>query len=643
MEVVGDAAWEAGARNHFGGIVPHACRPEGRAPRHFVQSRAVHPRLAQAARILAVAVLTFVAAALRADVLVARYGQIARPAWAGVATDVLAAVGERLRPVSIRWKRDPTPYVGGDPINYLRFGREMQSFYQPHVREPVFLALVRSQLWLLDDGDIAVSTASAVSSVLVVPASYLAGAAAFGPAVGLVAAAGWAVEMDSVSQSVDGWRDDTFTLFTVLTLWSLLRLRQVRSPRRAVVAGTLAGLACLTRLSALTFVLPALAWLVVEAPRGQRRSTLALTALSGVVVAIVVGPYLIACARATGDPFYAVNYHTRFYRPAEGLPVADESALGFVGRHFVDAPLRTADTVVGGLFSWPFGAKWDGFRPWSPLVAHLLEGAAALGLILMLWSGSGRLLLVVLFFSLVPYCLTWALAGGGYWRFSEHTYPLYLIAAGQCLREAWRAAATLARRPGEWRALLRPTLWIPAAGIVGIGAIVWAAYYAMPLLIARETLAHGRPAIVEALPRHRWFFAGSWSSAHPTGNIIVRAATGPHAGLRFLMPARADCVLLLRLDPILGAHADDRHVVSVFLNRRLLADLRLQYDPLRVGSYDLPVPASGTVAGWNSVELVSSDLAPASDAGPDFSWLDPRQPVAFRLWYFGVQPAESPG
>ena len=40
----------------------------------------------------------------------------------------------------------------------------------------------------------------------------------------------------------------------------------------------------------------------------------------------VVAPYLISCAIATGDPLFAINYHTVYYRFAEQRPIdtADE-------------------------------------------------------------------------------------------------------------------------------------------------------------------------------------------------------------------------------------------------------------------------------------------------------------------------------
>ena len=374
---------------------------------------------------LAVTLLTLYGAALRADALVATLGPIGAGGVVRLVERVAAPVGARLRPRSVVWRHDTTPYAGGDPINYTRYAREMRGFYQPHVREPVFLALTAGFLWLLDNRDFAVSYASAFASVLVIPATYLVGAAAFGPAVGLLAAAAWAIEFDAIKWSVGGWRDDTFTLFFALTAWSYLRLRQTAAPHHGVVAGLVSAGACLTQLSSLLFVVGGLVWLVVEPATGVARARIArAVGIAAAVATLVTGPYLVSCWATTGDPFYAVNYHTQFYRHAQGLPASvPESAAHFVGRQFTTRPIAALDTAAGGLFSWPFSRKWRGFRPWYRHLPTILRSSAALGLVLMLWSANGRLLIALLMLSLAPYALTYALRGGDAWRFAEHTYP----------------------------------------------------------------------------------------------------------------------------------------------------------------------------------------------------------------------------
>jgi hypothetical protein len=594
----------------------------------------------RAARALAITIFTIWAAALRAEALVARYGPLP-PGVAGTIVQTLAAAGHSLRPRSIVWQRDPTPYVGGDPINYLKYAREMQSFYQAHVREPVYLTLVRSQLWLLNDNDVAVSVASAISSVLVVPAAYLAGAAAFGPVAGLGAALCWAIEVDSVSWAVDGWRDDTFALVFTLMVWAMVRLAQQPSRRRAIVAGTLAGLTCLTRLSALLSVVAALAWILIESSSRERRGpALRATALAAVVAAALVGPFLVNCAIATGDPFYAVNYYTKYYRFAQGLsPAVAESGLHFMLRNFLHRPMETIDTVAGGLLGWPFFAKWTGFAQWSRPLAYTLEASAAAGMVLLLWSSTGRLLLVLLLSSLVPYSLTWALGGGGAWRFTEHIYPIYLIAAFHLLDRGGRALYTAFGRRSE-RPILPPHAVRNAAlvaGGIGVAALL---YLTLPILIQREAMALGEPITIDSGARHGWFMVGDWSRPHNTGNVVTRAARELHVGVRVFLPAPMDYRLTLRLDPASAMAATTGQRVVVFVNRKPLGSLSLTFDPARIGAYRLQVPRDATVAGVNRIDLVASELVPASRAGREFRWLNGSDPVAFRFWYFRLEPGE---
>ena len=172
--------------------------------------------------------ITMYGALLRLDALTGKYGTLEHPAWARVATHPLAGVASHLRPTAVSWPREPNPYVGGDPINYLKYAREMRTFYQPHVREPMFLAATRAGLAALDQQDAGVSLASAAGSTLAIFGTFLLGAAVISPAGGLLAAAIFAVEYDVITWAVDGWRDDFFTATVLFAAWSLIRFH--RSP-----------------------------------------------------------------------------------------------------------------------------------------------------------------------------------------------------------------------------------------------------------------------------------------------------------------------------------------------------------------------------------------------------------------------------
>ena len=319
---------------------------------------------AASAHALAV-VITLYGGLLRLDSFVGKYGAIDHPSWARIATRNIAPLVPAIRPQSVHWTHEPNPYVGGDPITYIQYGREMQSFYQPHVREPVFLAMVHAGLWALDDQDFGVSLASAVGSMLAIFATYLVGAALLSPAAGLLAALLTATELEMVTWGVDGWRDDTFTATILFSVWALLRLRARPSLANALVAGALCGISCLTRITAITFVVPAFLWLVIEHASTSRRERVKAVASAAAMLTIVVTPYLVSCAIATGDPLLAINYHTSYYRFAEAQPIdMPMSAAEYLRGKFVDRPIRTLDTGLNGLFVQPFITKWHGFNEW---------------------------------------------------------------------------------------------------------------------------------------------------------------------------------------------------------------------------------------------------------------------------------------
>ena len=119
-------------------------------------------------------------------------------AWAPCA----APSSRRRGPGRSRTRRTPAAIL----YSYLKYAREMRSFYQAHVREPVFLATTRMFLAFTGDQDVGVSFASLSFSVLCVLATYLLGSALGGRWVGLLAALALAVEYEMVTWAPDGWR-----------------------------------------------------------------------------------------------------------------------------------------------------------------------------------------------------------------------------------------------------------------------------------------------------------------------------------------------------------------------------------------------------------------------------------------------------
>jgi hypothetical protein len=583
-------------------------------------------------------VITLYGALLRIDVLSARYGPLDGPAWAQALERAAVPAARALRPSSFPWGHIDHPYVGGDPLNYLALARDMRSFYQANVREPVFPAVTRGFLVLLGGRDVAVSFASAAASVLAIYVTYLLGTAAFSPIVGLLAAFWLAIERDVISWSPDGWRDDTFMLVVTLAAWRLVRLRQDPGRAPAIWAGVAAAAATLTRVTALTFVVPALCWIVVEAPRTERGLRVRASVLACAVTLLLVGPYLASCAMEFGDPFYAINYHTRYYRSAEGRPLDESvSAFDYAKDELLRRPVAGIDKAAIGLVVWPFSVKWKGFWEWSPTLQRILPWCSIAGLLLWIWRPDGRLLLVILYSSVVPYAVTWNVGGGGEWRFTQHAYPIYLLAAGFAIVQGcvWLVQA-LERRIVWDKQLSRRVMM--TAGLTAAIALAWVGLQKLPFMVTRESLVDGDAVTIPTGGRDSAYFVSGWSSPQIGETVNVRAALGEIATVRLPLPGNKDYWLTLRMDP---AETDDLSMqprVSVFFNGQAVSQIRLGRDPARMGSYRLRIPHDLAGRTFNRLDLVASHTVAAHEAGPRFSWLPAETRVAFRLWYVRLEP-----
>jgi cell shape-determining protein MreD len=587
---------------------------------------------------LAAALLvTLHSALLRWEALDGAVGWMDHPRWAGIVSGAARPAARHLRPAAVQWGPIPEPYVGGDPINYLKYAREMRHFYQAHVREPMHLAGIR--LWLRLSGwrDIALSYTSFAASTLTVVATYLLGAT-ISPAVGLVAAFLLGIEYHVIAASFEGQRDETFSLCAALTAWALVRLRQRQTWSRAAMAGVAGAAACLTRITAAGFVLAALVYLAATSVLRARRagadpaSRPAMFAVAGAIAVALVAPYLINCAISEGDPFLAVNYHARYYRSMQGLP-PDPSvgAVEYITSRLAARPIGTIDTAFVGLFVFPFANKWDGYWLWSSWLGSALSIAAVAGSILALWSADGRLLLIILLTSLAPYALTWSVGGGGEWRFTEHAYPFYLVAA---------AAAIVGLPQILFRADLR-AMWSArrlkqalALGVAGLGACAF--YQLVPFVTMSEALAAGEAANVSSGGRDLWAFSGDWSAPIPGSVVTVRAAQSREVRVRVPMPPGAGYLLTLRMDPAETTDQEKQPHIAVFLNGAPLADLNLTRDPARMGTYRFQIPAD-RAKRVSVITFRSTHTVRAAEAGPRFSSLIPDQPVAFRLWYVRLE------
>jgi len=369
--------------------------------------------------------VVFYAGGLRLEGVVRQYWGMEAPAWARQLTSVVG----QIRPQALKLPPvEPVaaPY-GGDPAGYLRYARGMERFYDAHVREPLFVFATKIGLAVSGNADFAVSLTAGVFSTLMVLGTYLVGRLCFNRRVGLLAAFLLAIERSVIANGTDGWRDDAFAFFVLLSVFTLVRLRAEPSFRSGLWAGLAGAAACLTRITSFSFFLPGLLFAMVSGEASRRRVRLEAGGLSLLICALLVAPYLASCAIALGDPFVSINAHTQFYRSRAGLSADPNlSWPEYLAVSF--DPAELARNLVLGLTAYPFNNKWLAFNLWVPRSAAILRVLSLVGLLLFLLRRERHLLLLVPLTALIPFAFTWRLPGGDDLRFTLHTYPFYLLA-----------------------------------------------------------------------------------------------------------------------------------------------------------------------------------------------------------------------
>jgi hypothetical protein len=561
-------------------------------------------------------------ALLRFDALTLTYGVVEHPAWLKAAQQARLS-NDLLRPDSFGWARWQGRYIS-DPYTYLQYARSMTAFYAAHRREPLFPFATKVSLKLLGGQDIAVSFASMFFSVLAVGLTFVLGRYAFSYWVGIAAALAMAIEYDLVTWGVGGWRDDAFTCAVVLSAYAMLRLARTSSFGDAAFLGVIAGLACLVRITAVSFLVPGFAWLLF-ARSGPSQDRTILAAVAVMTGALVAGPYIVNCWRTFGDPLYAINVHADVYRAAEGQAPEGYTAASYVSQGLRNRPWQTVDTVLLGMTTYPFTNKWIGFDRWASWIGTILSWAAFAGLLLFVLTPTGRLLLIVLAGSLLPYAMTWRLIYD--WRFTEHAYPFFLIAAFFAFQQLVDVSVFLARRQRGVRLDLRPVRAV-ALLVMTVALIAWVSTRFLPVRIAAESLRAGDAVVFGGGNRDDVFFGKGWSAPVQEGNVIARISQTPFPEMWVPLDARQAYELTIRMDPYPAPSGDaGLPSVRVFLNERPVASLELGWNPERVGAYSFDVPAGVAKSGLNRLKFA------ATRAGAD---------ARIRVWWVRVRRAATP-
>ncbi len=250
-------------------------------------------------------------------------------------------------------------------------GRE--GFYAPSFREPFYVLLV-SVFVDVAGGPIGVLVESTFFSALTLALFYFVATKLHGRWWGVALLVPLVLHQWLVLDAPTGYRESAYTFF-FLAFVAAIALARSR-PQSAILAGALGALLCLIRLSALSIVVPLLA---IRVSRLQAKKRPPFTAAFGLVLLLLVGPFLYSNFRAHGDPFYSVSFHTQFWLRAEGLDRGQGPVS--LSRYFTDFE-RTGALARGtllGLTVLPLRTFWNGLGHF-PLLAAATLGLGVLGL-----------------------------------------------------------------------------------------------------------------------------------------------------------------------------------------------------------------------------------------------------------------------
>ena len=285
------------------------------------------------------------------------------------------------------------------------------------------------------------------------------------------------------------------------------------------------------------------------------RRRLTIVGLAALAATIVAGPYFVNCWRVQGDPLYTFNVHGGIYSISEGHEEWKGTTASYVWQKIETRPASMFDTVAQGLTSYPFGNKWQGLNRWMSGIGDWAAIAALAGLVLLAAIAEGRLLLIAMVGSLVPFAFTWRV--DPHFRFTEHVYPTLLIAAAVALAAGGRVIGSVLAP--EW---FRETRRSPPfsgfssfsgarawAAVVGSTLVLlWIVWRVSPSWVFAETLGAHEDASITAGISDAAFFGGGWTPVLRSGNVSLRV-TAREGTLHVHLPAVEDYPATLRMDP----------------------------------------------------------------------------------------------
>jgi hypothetical protein len=238
----------------------------------------------------------------------------------------------------LRWEelvRVSGTLLDPDARDYRGFAEKMKffsaaGFYSARfgVREPFFISAVKLFFMITCPSDTHLRMVSSVFSVVVVYLTYRVGREWFNEATGLIAACILAVHPYLIALSSWGLREELFTTLLLLFIYCGHVKTSLATGYRTLLCGGIAGGLLLTRFECLPLLFFTLACYLILL---RRQWNVRLAAAVLAVAMVLVLPHIYNTYTRYGDPFYAVNHHTRFYANIEfagqpGFPTAEQIA-----------------------------------------------------------------------------------------------------------------------------------------------------------------------------------------------------------------------------------------------------------------------------------------------------------------------------
>ena len=569
---------------------------------------------------------------LRFEAFQRSYGPLLGSSWWIRLQGGVADLVQLMRPESFAWARADMPYRF-DAKSYIGSARAMDHFYEAQLREPLFVFATKVGLWLTGGQDIAVSMMSSLFSALIIVATYALGRSIGGAAVGLLGALFIAIERQMIWTGTAGYRDDLFTLLTVLFACGCIRLLRRPSLPGALVTGVIGGFANLTRITSLSFVLPGLFVVALSRGIGGARQMLRPAIVSGLIAVMLLAPFLVTSWMEFGDPLYSINWATSWYRTRGGLDGSEDMTAGaYLVNRLRDEPGPTLHTGLRGFTIYPWANKWTGFSAhWGGPFGSALKWLSVAGVLMWIWVPAGRMALLVFAASMLPFAFTWEVRGGAQWRFTMHAYPFLLAAAAYALVEVTRAARRLMSPAALDSAEMR-TLGNRFAVTAAVVFLFFATLSVLTPLAVAHDLSRGRPASVGGSEKDELLFGAGWKEMRQDGNITFHYPYADRGTIWVPMSGERAYVCLIRLDA-LPETGDTPRIMELTVNGRWAQRLTLHPDAGNVGRQEFRIPAGVVRSGLNRIDLV--DLGTPRGETPD---QDVPSGPRFRFWYIRFFP-----